>query len=394
MIALLLALAQDVTVYRVDRLIPIAGDEIENGWVAVERGKIKAFGGADTFAPEEGAAVVELPGLVCMPGIVDAGTPSNAVPVGNEESSEVTPAVRALRLLDPSAPDIQRLRKQGVTTYCISPGSRNVVGGLASVIKLRGRTSEAMTLREDVVLAAAMGRDPSSGNWAPRGFGSPNLYARRPTTRMGVVYEFRRAFLEAKQAREAPSTADDPGTAVLIRALERKLPVRITARRATDIETAIRLARELSLSIQIEGAQEAEAFAEAIRTQKIPVIFHPHVRHDQVGGPEGTEPRLDTFSLLADGSVPVALVGQGVGEGEGPLTMAAYLARFGAKRDAVLKALTLWPAQILGVSDRVGTIEAGRDADLIFLTGDPLQATTRIEAVMIDGQVIEGKLTK
>ena len=391
MIALLL-LVQDVTYYRVDRLIPIAGYEIENAWFAVEKGKIKAFGGLDTFAPEEGAPVFL--GGVCMPGIVDAGTPTNAVPNGNEESSEVTPAVRALRLFDPSATDVQRLRQQGVTTYFIAPGSRNVVGGLASVIKLNGRTAETMAIREDVTLAAAMGRDPSSGNWAPRGFGTPGMYSRRPTTRMGVVYEFRRAFLQANEAREAPSKADDPGTAVLIRALERKLPVRIVARRATDIETAIRLAREFSLSIQIEGAQEAGEFVETIKTQKIPVIFHPHVRVDRIGGPEGTEPRLDTFMKLADGTAPVALVGQGVEEGEGPLAMGTFLSRFGAKREAILKALTLWPAQILGVGDRVGTIEAGRDADLLFLSGDPLQATTRIEAVMIDGKVIEGKVTK
>lgn len=388
------AATTDITVYKVGRLIPVASEEIVGAWVSVENGKIKAFGKVDdTFSPPEGATVVDLGDAVCMPGIVDAGTPAGVYPITNEESSEITPNVRAVRLIDPGAVGFKRLVQLGVTSYCISPGSRNVIGGLASVVKLRGRTVEAMTLREDVALAAAMGQDPSVGNRAPRG-GTPNMFSRRPTTRMGVVYEFRRAFIRANQAIERPADEADPGTKELVRALERKLPVRVTARRATDIETALRLAGEFGLQIHIDGGQEAFKLAETLKTKRIAVIFHPHIRTDQTRGREGTEPRLTTFNLLTDGDLPVAIVGQGVDEAQGPLAMAAYLVRYGATREAVLRALTIHPAQILGVGDRVGSIAAGRDADLLFLSGDPTQITSRVTAVMIDGQVIHGKMSK
>lgn len=386
MIALLLLIQEPATVYRVGRLIPVASEEIRGAWISVEGGKIKAFG---PLPPPEGARVVDLGEAVCMPGLVDAGTPADVLPAPNEESSEITPDLRALRLLDPSAHGLRRLRRDGVTTYAVSPGSRNVIGGLTGVVKLRDGTVEAMTLREEAALHAAMGRDPAMGNFSPR-FGTPTLYARRPTTRMGVAYEFRRAFLKAAERSPDP----DPAAAVLVRCLDKKLPVRVSARRATDIETALQLAAELGLTVQIDGGQEAHLRIELLAARKVPVIFRPTVGTDRVRGAEDSDVRLTTFGRLVGAGLAVAIVGQGTEESEGARAMAARLVRAGADRAAALKALTLWPAELLGVADRVGAIAPGRDADLLFLSGDPLQMTSDVIGVLIDGTPVDGFLTK
>lgn len=377
MTLLLLTLClQDTVTLRAGKIIPVSGPEIEGGYVVIEKGKIKAVGKGDG-----GAGAIDLgDGAVIMPGIVDAGTPAWFYTDTNEESSEVTPEVKIARLLDPEAAELKRLRQIGVTTVFAGPGSANVIGGLAAMVKPDGLRAADMLVREDVCLVAAMGDDPQWKNFPPRRTAA-SFYARRPTTRMGVEFEFRRAMT-------------DPQSAVLKRAMKGELAVRFTARRATDIEVALKLSKEFGLKPIIEGGQEAHIIVDLVKAGGASVVLMPAVHTGELYDAEASEARLTTFTTLTKAGIKVALAGRGTAEGDAPLACAAFLRRYGAERTALLRSLTLTPAEMFGVADRVGSLEPGKDADLLVLSGDPLDLTSDLRAVSINGNVIHGKWSK
>jgi imidazolonepropionase-like amidohydrolase len=264
----------------------------------------------------------------------------------------------------------------------IEPGNRGVIGGLGAVVKTAGASRKAMTLRKDAALKAAMGLAPAQGNSAPRG-AAASFYNRRPTTRMGVTWEFRKAFFDARKAE-----VRDPAGDVLNQALSGALPVRISATRVTDIDTALEVAEELSLTISIEEAQEAYKRAELLAKRRVPVLLRP------VPPPAGSEPeeyRLDTFTRLIRAGVQTALLPAAESRSEDLLDSAAFAVRYGAEPGDALRAVTLTPAEILGVADRIGSLEAGKDADLVVLSGPPHEITTRVEKVMVDGRWVYGE---
>ena len=193
---------------------------------------------------------------------------------------------------------------------------------------------------------------------------------------MGVAWEFRKAFADAKEG----------GSGVLLRAMEGKLPLRIAASRATDIETVLKLAEEFNLTIVLEEAQEAWKVAETIAARKVPVLLRPE--YGSVDGSEGGEVRFDSLRRLSDKGVRVALLPARADDPESLLGAAMLAAKHGTKRADALRAVTLTPAEILGVSDRVGSLEPGKDGDLVVLSGDPLDPTTRVERVMIGGKTV------
>jgi imidazolonepropionase-like amidohydrolase len=213
-----------------------------------------------------------------------------------------------------------------------------------------------------------------------------DFYARRPTTRMGVTWEFRKAFLDAAKAAADRPAKPGPGVEVLARALGRKLPVRIAATRSFDIESALRLADEFNLQIVFEEAEEAYRYTDILAKRKVPVALRPTFQPGRVWASDGSELRYGTFAALASAGVPTALLTGGSGEDESLLAMAAFAVRYGATREQALRAVTLTPAELLGVADRVGSIEKGKDADFTVLTGDPLDVTSRVERVVVNGR--------
>src|SRR6185503_16574167 len=239
---------------------------------------------------------------------------------------------------------------------------------------------------ESAALKAVIGPTPSQGNYSPRG-SMPGFFSRRPTTRMGVAWEFRKAFLDAGR-----DPAGDPGKAVLAQALAGKLPVRIAAGRWTDLETAMQIAEELGLTIVFEEAQEAYKRADVLAKKNIPVLLRLSVNGTApMYFGEQNEVRLDTFSLLLKAGVKTALLGTGDPRSEGLLPSVSFAVRYGASPADALRAVTLTPAEILGVADRMGSLEAGKDANLVVLSGDPHDLTTRVEKVMIDGRWVYGE---
>lgn len=354
------------------RILTVSGEEIRNGVLLISGGKILKIGAAVEIP--EGATIVEASSRTILPGLIDAASTLGIEGSANEDGNEVTPDVRILDMVDPASRELARARQSGITTLFVEPGNRNVIGGLAAIVKSHGVDRAAMTLRADAALKAVMGGMPTSGNFSPRGT-TATFYARRPTTRMGVAWEFKKAFAGARE-----------GTSEALRAaVEKKLTVRVAASRATDIESLIQLVDELGLSIVLEEAQEAYKVAGALASRKIPVLLRPEYGAD---GSEGSAIRFDSLHGLREKGVEVALLAAQPDNPDSLLGAAALAVKHGSTRDEALRAVTLGAAKILGVSDRIGSLEEGKDADLVVLSGDPLDLTSRVEMVMIGGRVV------
>jgi len=374
----------DVTAFKAARALTCSGAPIEGAVILVENGKIIAIGSG--FKIPEGATVVDLGSATVMPGLVDANLVLWLDGMDNEEAREISPEFRVLDGLNPKSRDLQRAVQTGVTTAFIGPGNRNVIGGLGAILKTHGDSLRQMVVQEEAALKGTVGSGPTIGNYPPRGMPPVNFYARRPTTRMGVTWEFRKAFIDAaKYAAERPARPD-PAREVLARALARKLPVRIAASRAVDIESALRLADEFKLTLVFEEAEESYRHVELLAQRKVAVALRPSFQPGRVWAADGSELRYGTFTALAAAGVPTALLAGGPGEGESLLAMAAFAVRCGATRDQALAAITKTPAEILGVADRVGSLEKGKDADFVVLSGDPLDVTSRVERVVVNGR--------
>lgn len=379
---------KDAVAFKFGRILTATGSEIAPGTILVEHGKIKKIGGA--IALPTGARIVDLSSYTAMPGLVDASSGAGVAGDANEEAAEITPAFRILDSIDPRDKLFQRVVQLGVTSLHIEPGNRNVIGGLSSVFKPAGRSVREMLVREDVMLKAAMGREPTAWNYPPRG-AQASFFSRRPTTRMGVVWEFRKAFLDARAYREEKRTPVDEGKEILLKAMEKKIPVRMAASRSYDIESALRLADEFGLSLQLEEAEEAYRTLDELAARKVPVALRPWYRTADLSMPEGGEVRFDTFTLLTKAGVAVSLLPWGWDGRESMLAMASFSVKYGASREEALRAVTINPAAMLGVSDRVGSLEEGKDADFVVLTGDPLDVKSRIDWVFIEGRRVFGK---
>jgi imidazolonepropionase-like amidohydrolase len=360
------------------RILPVSGEPIARGYVVVRDGKIADVGTGE--APAGGGRTLDLSGKTVIPGLIHGGSALGVTGSPNEDAEEVEPTLRILDSFDPRSPELSRARQSGITATLIEPGNRAVIGGVATVVKTAGASRAAMVVREEAALKGALGLAPAQGNSAPRG--SPaSFFTRRPTTRMGVTWEFRKAFFDARGAK-AP--------AVLLRAMEGALPVRLSASRVTDLETALQLADELHLRVAVEEAQEAYKRADLLAARKVPVLLRPS---PPSMSSEPEEFRPEAFTTLVRAGVATALLPAGDQKPEALLAAVALAVREGATAAEALRAVTATPAEILGVADRLGSLAPGKDADLVVLSGEPHEATTRVEKVMIDGRWVFGEKT-
>lgn len=397
--------AEKPVVIRGGRVVPVAGPEIENGAVLIEGGKIKAVGKAEKIAVPAGAEVVDAAGGWILPGLVESlasiglGEPYGA-PEGDEVSDPVTAGLRILDALNPFDKRFEQAARAGITTLMIAPGRANVIGARTLVVKPRGATAEEMVLLEPAGIKLTLGEGPKDA------FGAKG---RLPGTRMGSAYVVRKALIdaseyvrkrkayeaavaEAKKKKGGATPAAPPRNLdlePLADLLEGKLTGFVECHRADDIQTALRLVDEFRFRAVLVGATEAFKSADEIARRGIPVI---------VGSMGVGSKRVETKDVspanaakLVEAGIKTAIAAEdslGLGSQEELALAAALAVKGGLDRAAALRAVTLTAAEILGVGARVGSLEPGKDADVVVFDGDPFYYRSRVVRVFIDGRAV------
>ncbi len=414
-LALLHAQEARVTAIRGGFVIPVSGPPIENGTVLIRDGLIAAVG-RDVRVPA-GAVEVDASGRYVMPGLVDARSYYGiAAEDLNEGSRAIAPELRVIEAYYPfgqfgSGPFVQPraedLLRGGVTAHYIAPGDRAVVAGQGAVVKSAGPSFDALVLREPAAVGMTIGGRPANH------FRSTNA---SPGSRLAVMAQLRSALIQASeyatrqrkyeelpstQMRAQPPPTRDLGMEALVRVLRREIPARIQANRTVEIRNALQLADEFEIDIVIESGIAAHELAVELATRGIPVVLgptsHPYVSGEEIPDKsEYPDPDERRAAWLAEAGVPFAIAsfsrafGQlgPAGTGQWLLLEAGLAVGYGLPEIEALRAVTLRPAQILGVADRVGSLEVGKDADVIILDGPPLSVRSRVERVYVGGEEV------
>jgi len=373
--------------------------------VLLDGGKIVAVG-ADVEVPAD-AEVIDASGLVVMPGMIDAhchtGVFGDGVgwihSDGNEITDPIMPHLRAVDAIHPEDIAFKDLREAGVTTINTGPGSGNLIGGQTAAVKTAGRTVDEMLVAFPVGMKMALGENPK------RVYGEQK---KTPSTRMGNAATLRewltraQGYLE-KGARHERKLADfragvegatepepfevDLKLEALGRVLRREIPAHIHAHRADDIMTAIRIAEEFDLDLVLIHATEGYKIADILAEKMIPCVPGPILfSRSKV---ELREMSPKNAGALANAGVKVAIQTDQMSAVRYLRLDAAIAVNEGMSEHDALRAITLTPAEILGIDDRVGSIEVGKDADLVLLSAHPLDvAHGRVQRVLINGETV------
>ena len=388
-------------------IIPISGAQIPNGTVVLRGGKIVALG-ANVTVPN-GAEVVDATGKFVMPGVIDAishiGIDANDL---NEPTDPMTPQNRAWESYNPfgtfGAGKPNPLRNiealsGGVTTMYIAPADAQLLGGQGAVVKTAGTALDAVLLREPAAIDITLGSPPKTVARAAN---------RDPATRMAEVAMLRQILVKGQEYQRNkqanPNLARDLGMEALGKLLRKEIPARIQANNATDIRSALRLAQEFGIDVVIDGGAAAWEFKDELVARKIPVVLgqvsHMYVSNEEIPNKEDyPTPDERLAGRLTNAGVPTALATFSrsfgslapAGTGKWLLIDAGIAAGYGMTEEQVLKAVTLVPAQILGVADRVGSLEVGKDADVVILDGPPLSVKTWVQRVYVNGELVYTK---
>lgn len=390
LLAASVAYSQEETIaIKAGEILTISGAPVRAGVILIRGGKIADLG-ADVVIPPD-ARIMDASNAVVMPGLVDASAIAPVRGDRNEQSNEMTPSLRISSGLDPQSKTLKRILQNGCTTLCVMPGGENLIGGLGVVVKTVGPLSNIneMILKEDAGLKIVMGSDATVGNRIPRQEPPTDFYFRRPTTTMAVAWMLRKCFFDAQQYA-ASAREEDADLKVIAAALKGVIPIRVNVRRAIDIRTALRIADEYRFRLVLDECTEGYKVADELAKKEVPVVLGPFYYYPTGSSQydEGREVNWNNAGLLVRAGVKVAIASNGQDESIGLLTAAAFAVRHGMPRAEALRSITLVPAQILRVADRVGSLEKGKDADLLILSGDPLAVTSRIQRVILNGKTV------
>jgi len=402
--------AEEVLAIQAGQIWPGKGEPIFNGVLLIREGKIAALGPDVAIPP--GARVLDARTKVIIPGLVDAYTTLNQP---GDAPESITPELKALEGFDFWA-EFPLLLAGGVTTVYLSPGERRLLSGQGAVVKLAGGDREARVLRESAGLRVTLGEAPKNppdlfDPPVPPSAEHPIAPARRqfPTSRLSEFSELRRIFRIASGSAPGPigpealSPWGSPErrqlvTAQRVEALQRvlrgEIPLRVRADTASDIRGALRLAAQFHLPLVIEGGVEAYRVAGELARAGVPVVVDGIVRPgvwqpgDYTRDLRRGKIDLSNAAQLAAAGVPVAIHAPDDRDIPHLLLIAGAAISYGLSSEAALRAITLTAAEILGVADRVGSLEVGKDADLVILSGDPFDLRTRVEKTLVNGRMV------
>lgn len=378
------------------RVLTATGQNYDPGIILIKDGKILDVGPNLKVPPE--ARVIDASGCLVTPGLFDAHShlglgPSGGVTEDNEMTDPVTPQLRIIDSIHPEGlgPDRNQFLNavaEGVTAALVHPGSGNVIGGQSAVLKLRGRTVDEMCLQFPAVMKMALGR---KGAYAQKG--------QMPMTKMGTAYLVRQAMLEAaeykkslesyeKEKKKNPAAAAPPRDLkkeAMLLVLDRKIPVHIHVGSADDIMTAVRLAGEFGFrQLSLAHAEEAYKVAGELARHKVTVVVGPRmIIYDD-------QNRLVNLAdyLYRHGVEICIMTDADVVQQPFLRAQAAIAVKYGLDPEVALKAITINPAKLVGLEGCLGSLEKGKDADLVVWSGDLFDVRQQALRVFIDGREV------
>ena len=369
----------------------MVGPDIENGCVLIgDDGRI-AFVGESTEVGED-VTVIDAGGRLVTPGCVEAhchiGVHNSAMRWEgadyNERSNPVTPHMRAIDGINPIDETFELAIKNGVTSACTGPGSANVVGGTFTAIKLVGKRVDKMIIKEPLAMKCAFGENPK-GCYGQSG-------AKTPVTRMATAALLRellaksRNYLEAKEAGKDP--AYDIKLEAMIPVMKKEIPLKAHAHRADDIFTAIRIAKEFDVALTLDHCTDGALIADELAEEGYPAFVGPSFGNKSKI--ELANKSFDTPAVLNAAGVPISIITDAPVIPLEHLPMCAgFAVSAGLPYEEGWKAITVNPANQTGIGDRVGSLEAGQDGDVVIWKEDPLKVIgTGAYVTIVDGKIV------
>jgi imidazolonepropionase-like amidohydrolase len=365
---------------------PVSGPEIDDGVVLLRADTIAAVGARGEVAVPSGARRIDASGQVVTPGLLDAATATGLVEVSAvggtrdyalDTDDPIRAAFRVTDGINPNSVVIPVMRLGGVTTVASTPAG-GAVAGQGAVIDLHGATIEDMLVRDRAALYAAFTPEAAEATGEARG---------------GLAMRLREAFADARFYAEneddyrrgatRPLSLSRLDLEALASTLDGERPLVVRAARASDIDAALRIAEEFDLDLRIEGGEEAWMRADRLAAADVPVIVKAlnnlPTEFDRLGT------RFDNAARLAEAGVPVAISTFDTHNARTLRLEAGNAVRYGLDWDAALRAVTLAPAELLGVADTHGSLEPGKTANVVVWSGDPFEPLTAVEHVFIGG---------
>ncbi|MGB9791774.1 MAG: amidohydrolase [Thermacetogeniaceae bacterium] len=373
------------------KIVTMEGQTFEKGTVLINGRLIYAVGNIPL--PED-AQIIDVSGKYVLPGFIDAHTHVGVAEEiyriegddTNETSDPVTPHLRAIDAVYMEDAAFQDALAGGVTTVMTGPGSANVIGGMSLVMKTYAKTVDKAVLKNPAGIKAALGENPK------RVYGEQK---KSPMTRMATAALLRETLVAAQNYqhkmavwKDNPSKRPDRDLKLeaLLPVLRGELPLLVHAHRADDIMTALRIADEFKLRVSIQHATEGHKIPEELARRGVPAVVGPLISNR--AKVELKDRSLETAGILARAGVKVAIMTDHPVVPIQYLSLCAALAVKGGMDELeALKAITINAAEILGVADRVGSLAPGKDADIIVLSGHPFDLRTRVELVLVSGEI-------
>lgn len=370
---------------------PMVGPDLENGAVLIgDDGKILRV--AETIEAPEGCQVINAQGRLVTPGCVDAhchiGLDNEAVGWEGKDYNEivdpVTPQMRAIDSIYPQDEAFALALQGGVTTACTGPGSANVVGGTFVAIKLWGNRVDNMIVKDPIAMKCAFGENPK------RCYGQGAK--KSPMTRMGVAAVLRELLFKTQRYMQDKAQGKNPGfdmkLEAMIPVLEGKLPLKCHAHRADDILTSIRIAKEFGVKLTLDHCTDGAIIADELAKEGYPAFVGP-----SLGSKSKIELANKSFTtpgILHEAGVKVSIIT------DAPVIPLQYLpmcagmaADAGLPMEEAWRAITINPAVSVGIDHRVGSLEPGKDGDVVIWTADPLTTVSaQAYITIVDGKVV------
>ena len=360
--------------------------------ILVENGKIAAIG--EALELPEGTGTVDAEGLHVYPGFVEAHGHIGLDGYGigyegidyNEVNDIISPQMRGIDGVKPFDPAFPKAAAAGVTSVCVGPGSANVLGGTFAVIKTMGKRVEDMVVRDAVAMKCAFGENPKG------------VYReKKDSSRMTTAALLRETLFKAKEYMEKKEAAEgdifkkpafDIKLESLIPVLKREMPLKAHAHATEDIFTALRIAKEFHLKITLEHVTEGHLIVEELAKENVPLAVGP--TFTSATKFELRNKSWTTPGLLSQAGCQVSIITDSSVIPQEYLPLCAGLAvQAGMDSFAALQAITINPAKHAGIADRVGSLETGKDADLVITDGNPFEVSTKVKHVFIGGKAVD-----